>query len=266
MNLKTGSWLIVFLSVAAFSGRLWAESGGTGPTIDPEAEKLLRRLSESIKATKNYAFIVIDTIDEVQENGRKLQFSHVRTATISRPDRMKVITTGDFANRSCWKDKKTFTLLDRDENVYGQIKSPGTIEETMDLLIERYATFTPLADLLSEDIYSVLTDRALEIRYVGLHHAAGIKCHHLAGTNEDIDWQAWIDAGEEPRFRKLVITYKRMPGQPQYSAVLQDFEDLPSRPGEDVFKFEPPPGAERIKFMPMISKRESASATRKGGD
>jgi hypothetical protein len=263
MNVKQCFWLTIFLFFTASA--VGAESGGTGPTIDPEAEKLLRQLSERSKTTKHFAFSVIDTIDEVQENGQKLQFSHVRTATVSRPDSLKVITRGDFANRSIWKDEKTFTILDRVENVYGQVKSPGTIEETMDFLLERYGTLTPLADLLSKDIYSVLTDRAREIRYVGLHHAAGIKCHHLAGVQEDIDWQIWIDAGEEPRFRKLVITYKQLPGQPQYRAVLQDFKVIPP-PGRDVFRFEPPQGAERIKFMPIIKKPESALETSKGGD
>jgi hypothetical protein len=265
MNIKQGSWLIIFLLAAVFSGRIRAESGETVPPIDPEAEKLIRRLSERSKNTKHFTFSVIDTIDEIQENGQQLQFSHARTATVSRPDRLKVITTGDFSNRSIWKDEKTFTILDRDENVYARVKSPGTIEETIDFLLERYGALTPLADLLSEDIYSVLTDRALEIRYIGLHHAAGIKCHHLAGTQEDLDWQIWIDSGDEPRFRKLVITYKLLPGQPQYSAVLREFKVIPA-PDGDAFKFEPPPGAEQIKFMPVVNKPESASATSKGGD
>jgi hypothetical protein len=265
MNIKEGTWLIIFLLVTVFPGRIRAESGDTVPSIDPKAESIIRQLSERSKNRKHYTFSVIDTIDEVQENGQKLQFSHARTVTVSRPDRLKVVTTGDFANRSIWKNEKIFTILDRDENVYGRVKSPGTIEETMDFLLERYGALTPLADLLSEDIYSVLTDRAREIRYIGLHHAAGIKCHHLAGTQEDLDWQIWIDSGDQPRFRKLVITYKRLPGQPHYSAVLREFKVIPAA-GGDAFKFEPPPGAEQIKFMPVFNKPESAPATSKGGD
>ncbi len=40
---------------------------------------------------------------------------------------------------------------------------------------------------------------------------------------DDIDWQIWIEIGKRQIPRKLVITYKNLPGQPQFIAILRDW-------------------------------------------
>jgi hypothetical protein len=79
--------------------------------------------------------------------------------------------------------------LDLDRKVYGQIESTGTIEEMMDTMLIRYGFSTPLADLLSSDIYTILMSNAQTGQYLGLHNVGEIKYHHLAVTQENADWQ-----------------------------------------------------------------------------
>ena len=74
----------------------------------------------------------------------------------------------------------------------------------------------PLADLLYGDPYAVLTEDVTYSKYLGLHRAAGVLCHHLVFAQPTIEWQIWIDAGEQPLPRQLAITYVREPGEPQY--------------------------------------------------
>ena len=76
----------------------------------------------------------------------------------------------------------------------------------------------PLADFLYADPYAVLMEGVTYGRYLGIHQAAGVACHHLAFSQDTIEWQIWIDAGEKPLPRKLVISYVQEPGEPQYSA------------------------------------------------
>ena len=53
---------------------------------------------------------------------------------------------------------------------------------------------------------------------VGARPVNGTACHHLAFSQEAIDWQIWIEDGPMPLPRRLVLTYKDEPGAPQYRA------------------------------------------------
>jgi hypothetical protein len=64
-----------------------------------------------------------------------------------------------------------------------------------------------------------------------------------------LDWQVWIQDGAQPVPRKIVITYKAMPGQPQFVAYLGHW-DLSAKNPESVFEFTPPPGCKRIELKP----------------
>jgi hypothetical protein len=91
------------------------------------------------------------------------------------------------------------------------------------------------------------------LRYIGTGLVGVRPCHHIAATQKEIDWQAWIDQGDRPRLRKLHITYKNLPGAPRYSAVLVDFEE-PASIAPEMFDFKAPEGAEKVE--PVARERE----------
>jgi hypothetical protein len=258
MNRTVWIGLMGLLCFFGIAGNAIGESGEKSSAIDPRVDKHIRQFSEKHKELTHYSFTVIDTSDEVQENGQKLQFSHMRTGTVSQPNKLRIDSVGDISNRSIWKDDNTLTIMDRDKNVYAQVEFSGTIDEMMDAMLIRYGLRTPLADLISSDIYTTLMGNAQTGQYLGLHNVGEIKCHHLAVTQEKIDWQIWIEK-ETSRLRKMVITYKQDQGEPQYTVVLQTITSLP-KVNEETFSFKPPSGAEKIGFMP-IEKSESDNAS-----
>jgi len=246
---KRSVGMAVLLLVAA-AGVLYSQEAPTKPIIDPEAATVLHQLSDHNKQVTAGVFRVSDTIDVVQADGRKLQFAHIRVFTVLRPGKLKVETTGDVTNRTVWIDGKTLTVLDRDKNVYAQLPDPGTIDQAIDMLQEKYNMSLPAADLLSTDVYKAMTDGCGAINYVGLGYVGEEKCHHLAFTRENIDWQLWISVGDKPSARKIVITYKLLPGQPQYTLQLLKVEDA-GNIKETAFTCEIPKGAEKIEFYPV---------------
>ena len=167
--MKTGkrSFGIAILLLVAAAGAIYSQEAPAKPVIDPEAATVLRQLSDHNKQVTAGVFRVSDTIDVVQPDGRKLQFAHIREMTVERPDKLKVETTGDVANRTLWLDGKTLTVLDRDKNVYAQLPDPGTIEQAIDMLQVKYNMSLPGADLLSTDVYKTMTDGCDAINYVG---------------------------------------------------------------------------------------------------
>jgi hypothetical protein len=96
---------------------------------------------------------------------------------------------------------------------------------------------------------------------VGSSVVDGTRCHHLAFTEKTIDWEVWIEDGTQWVPRKLVITYKTLPGAPQFEAVLSDW-DLVTQTPDALFTPALPPGAARIEFR---AAAEGTSPAARGG-
>ncbi len=65
---------------------------------------------------------------------------------------------------------------------------------------------------------------------------------------DTVDWQIWIEDGDVPLPRKIVVTYKNMVGAPQHSILLSDW-DLGAEVEDDWFVAEVPGGAVKAEFM-----------------
>ena len=101
---------------------------------------------------------------------------------------------------------------------------------------------------MNPDPYALLAPRIEDAFYVGVHTAAGVPCHHVLLIQESVDWQIWIQTGERPLPRKLVITYKDVPGSPQYVAVFTNWEFDPDVP-DSLFVFQVPTGAVQVEMV-----------------
>jgi hypothetical protein len=233
--------------------------------VEPRADEVLRAMSERLAGLERFAFEAEETFDEIPDGEPRMQLSNVRRAAVERPNRLAADADGDTLNRAAWFDGKTATILDKEHNVYGQAEVPPTIDEALDAVAERYGIEPPLEDFLFSDPYAVLTEAVRYGRYLGLHHASGVLCHHLAFVQDTIEWQIWIDAGEDPLPRKFVITYVRDPGEPQYSAVLRKWNLDPVFP-EGLFTFEAPPGARRVEFSRFTEPDEEGEAEASGAE
>jgi len=248
-------WTVVAaLAMAAFAG---AQEPAAGPpaaaparSVEPRAEQELKRMSDFLAKLPHFALEAEETFDELPDGQLRRQLTNVRRVAVERPNHVAADATGDTLNRAAWYDGRTVTVLDKEHNVYATIEAPGTIDATFDKLQDEYGVVLPLADLLYSDPYAVLMAGVTYGRYLGIHQAAGVACHHLAFSQDTIEWQIWIDAGEKPLPRKLVISYVQEPGEPQYSAVIRRWT-LDAKVPEGLFTFEPPEGAHKIDAQAM---------------
>ncbi len=62
---------------------------------------------------------------------------------------------------------------------------------------------------------------------------------HVVGNTGVVDFQVWIADGDAPLPRRIVMTYKNDPGQPQFSADFVDW-DMKPRISQQTFAFELP--------------------------
>jgi len=219
----------------------------TGPVIEPGAQRLLQAAASYLKAQPSLAFSADIVHDDVQPPDIKVQFHASAQYMLARPGQLRVDYTSDRRQASFFIDGKTFVLFDRAQNTYGILQAQGDIDTTLNAVLDKYDFSVPLADLVSNDPYKALAGKLQGAYDLGVSTVAGFATHHLLFIQKDIDWQLWIDAGATPLIRELQITYKNLPGQPEYMATLTDWKFAPV--AASVFSFNPPKGAVLIDFV-----------------
>lgn len=247
---------IGLMTVAACSAKAIADDR-VPPGVDPKADRVLRAMGDCLAAAQQLSFEATQMIDEVVESGQKLQFSSVRKIAMRRPNLAMATHTGDLVNHRTYYDGKTLTLIDDTNKVYSRIDAPDTIDAMLDDFAERYAATMPLGDLLLSDPYQMVIGGVRSGYYVGLNSVFDQKCHHLAFRQDAIDWQIWIQAEGDPVPRKLVITYKALPGQPQYVAFLSGW-NLKASLSDDAFSTSIPDGFSEVPLQAVAANRDSA--------
>ena len=217
--------------------------------IDARADRVLREMSDYLKSADQFTFQADVSYDAVLVSGQKIQYGGTDEISVHRPDHLRVEHRGDEKDLRVVFNGKMFTLHDVRAGLYAQKEMTADIDTAVDRLFERFGFSVPTADLVYADPYSTLTASVDSGFHVGLHTVQGVRCHHLAFSQESIDWQIWIEDGPRPVPRKLLITYKEEPGSPQYAVQLSRWDFSPGI-SDAYFEFDPPAGAGRIEFLP----------------
>jgi hypothetical protein len=222
--------------------------------VEARADQELKKMSTFLAGLQRFALEADETLDEVPDGEPRRELTNVRRMAVVRPNRVAADATGDTLNRASWYDGKTITLLDKEHNTYGVIEAPATIDATLDKLSD-YGITLPLMDLLYADPYAVLMEGVTYGRYLGIHLAAGVACHHLVFSQATIEWQIWIDASDQPLPRRIVISYVDEPNEPKYSATIRRWKLDPQFPDE-LFTFDAPEGAVKMDAKAMALPEE----------
>lgn len=220
---------------------------GSSPTqmVDPKVIELLQKMSDLIENSKEYSFHAEILYDDTLPSGQKLQFAAAQDVSVKKTNKIFAKYQSDVESREFWYDGKTFTLLDDNKKLYSTAKAEPTIDGTLAEIMNKYGYTPALSDFLYSDPYNTLIKNVLSGFYVGPGDVNGIDCYHLAFVEKYIDWQIWIESGDKPIVRKIVITYKTVPESPQYIAVFSDWklnENLP----DSLFEPQLPSGAKEI--------------------
>ena len=101
-------------------------------TDSAEAKKMLKAMSDFLAAQKTLS-VGFDTVFEVvTPTDQKLGLASSGTATLARPDKIRVARSGGFADFEILYDGKTLTLLGKNANLYTQVAAPGTVDQLID--------------------------------------------------------------------------------------------------------------------------------------
>jgi hypothetical protein len=202
----------------------------------------------------------VETIDSVLDSGQTVQTQSVVDILAVRPNRIYAEITADDMHPFLLYDGKNFTVYGQQVNYYATVPAPPTIAELIDLLDNRYGIDMPLVDLFYWGSPQTTTEAITSAIDIGPSTIEGTTCEQYAFRQDGLDWQVWIQQGDFPLPRKLVLTTLTDDARPRHSRTMT--WDLAPSFNDEAFTFDPPKDAKRITLAenyPTASKDEKKS-------
>jgi hypothetical protein len=187
------------------------------PPDEANAKKLMKAMSDYLASQKTISFDYDTNLEVVTKQNQKVGLASSGAVTLDRPDKIRAMRKGGFADIEFVSDGKMLTLLGKNANVYAQVEAAGTIDQLVDVLRDKYHRPVPAADLLMSNVYDQLMPQVIDTKDLGSGVIGGIECDHLAFRTKEVDWQIWIAHGDHPRPCRYVITSTQVAGAPQYT-------------------------------------------------
>lgn len=214
--------------------------------IDPDAISALNQMGAYLRTLKDFQVQAEITTEDVLEDGEKVQYGSTTTLLAELPSKMRVSIEGEQKSRLFLYDGKSFTLFARRVGYYATVPAPETIGKLIQAIRDKYDVDVPLVDLFLWGSPNANTTEIMGATEVGPGSVEGVTCEHYAFRQPGLDWQVWIQLGDHPLPRKLVLTTTTDEARPQHTSVLT-WNLAPSYSAE-AFVFDPPDDAHKIVF------------------
>jgi hypothetical protein len=232
------------LLAATWQTPVRAQQGAAGAAIEKEAIAALEKMGSYLRSLKAFQVVAQTSTEEVLEDGQKVQFTGEVNAMAQMPNRLRMTTASDRRERLYVYDGKQFTLYARRVDFYATVAAPATIGALADVLDQKYNINLPLEDLFRWGGSQSPTAGITSAMYIGPSTINGVTCGHYIFRQAGLDWQVWIQLGEYPLPRKLVLTTTSDEARPQYTATM-DWNLAPSY-NDEAFTFVAPKSAGRV--------------------
>src|SRR5262245_10569726 len=86
--------------------------------VEARALTELQKMSDFLKKAQRFALEAEESYDEIADGEPKVELTNLRRIAVERPGRLAADATGDTVNRAAWFDGRSFTLFDKENNVY----------------------------------------------------------------------------------------------------------------------------------------------------
>jgi hypothetical protein len=224
--------------------------------IDRDAMDALNKMGAYLRTLKAFQVHAAVTDEEVMLDGQKVQSLSTADLVAERPEHLRLSVMSDLQERLFLYDGKTFTMFARRPNFYATVPAPSTIVALVDSLDDRYGIELPFVDLFRWGTPMSDADSITAARDIGPSQIDGVTCEQYAFRQAGVDWQVWIQEGDFPLPRKLVLTTTTDDARPQHSAVYT--WNLAPSVSETAFTFDPPADAKKITIVDFAAERAKA--------
>ena len=223
------------------------------PAISAEASAALLHMGESLRAEK-FSFQVRTIRVYAGPDGEPLHIFHTLKITVRRPNKLLAEVTGDDGSSKLAFDGKTAVIYSATHNKYASIPVPeGTIEGMLKEAVGRLGVDFPLADFLSEAPSKAFLSGVTSGRVINTVTIDGKPYDHLFFSQPPgIELELWLAKSEQALPARLTVTYRSLPGAPNFIALFSDW-NFDVQPNDADFTFQPPAGAEQVALKPAVA-------------
>lgn len=222
----------------------------------------LERMAGYLQGLSAFEVTINSGYDVVQPDGQKLEFVESRKVAARRPNQLRVeMIQSDGSEALLVFDGEQISLSSPADQVYATTATTGTIDDAITYVTDKLGARVPLAILLSSTLSDQLRSRLRQADVVETRTLDGIVQCHIAARGDDVDVQVWLAEGDKPLPSRVVITYKKEKGMPQFRADLSGWKTSTDLAPSD-FEFTPPAGFEQIQIKPVIDPKVGSKPMR----
>lgn len=232
--------------------------GTQKPTATPDdPNQLLQQMSQKLAQSKEFSFKVDRKLDAALVEGRNLPEHAQIEISVSRPGKFRAKSDSQDTVRHLVFDGQNLTVYDETMKLYSTVPAPGTIDEAVAKVNDKYGFTPPLAEFILGDPYSALSPRIKSLAYKGKEIVGGVECHHLSLGGDVADSDLWIGVADLLP-RRLVATFKDREAGPQLQADFSDW-NLAAALDDKFFTFVAPQGSESVEMVTEAQMHETAT-------
>jgi hypothetical protein len=223
--------------------------------VEQKALDALENMGAFLRSQQSFEVRSTTETDYELDNGQTVRLQKQGELHVRRPDHLRMGMKSDRKDRQYFYDGKTFVMYAPKMQYYTRVDAPPTIIELADDLENRYGLELPLVDLFRWGTPDDPTDELTSATYIGPATIDGVATDQYAFRQKGVDWQLWIQSGDKPVPRKLLLTTTDDPNRPQHS--IEMTWNLDAKQPDSLFTFNPPQNAAQIGITELAPQNVS---------
>jgi len=227
-------------------------AGPAQPAISADASAALAQMGKTLGA-QAFSFQARTIRVYSGASNQPLHIEHTFKITVRRPDRLLVDAVGDDGATKVMYDGKTLVVVLVDDKKYLSIPVPDTLQGMIQVAVGHFDMDFPLADFIIDAADKAFLTGITAGQEVDTATIDGVPCRHLVFTQPPgIQLELWLEKTDQSLPRRLIVTYRSLPGQPVFVADMSDW-NLSIHPADADFIYQPQEGVVRQDLTPQTA-------------
>jgi hypothetical protein len=215
MRTDTLMWAALFAFGILLAGAVNAhqarqDTAKTGPhakdvkrVLEPKAMDILKAMGERLAAARTMMFTAFESFESPNGQDHPLVYTAKSELTLQRPDRLRLLLSGDGPSAEFHYDGKKMTASSPVENLLAVADAPPTIDAALKAAYHAAGIYFPFADLSVADPSADAAPGIQLAYYVGQSsQVADTKTDIVAYAGDGVFAQMWI--GAEDKLPRLI--------------------------------------------------------------
>jgi len=177
------------------------------PALEPKAIEVLKASGSRLAAARTMSFTAVASYESPSPLGPALVYTTRSLVRLQRPDKLRVIQTGDGPASEFYYNGKTMTAYMPADKLVAVADAPPTIDAMLEAAYQSHGTYFPFTDAIVADPYGDIA-KGLELAfYVGQSKVVGgTTTDIVAYAGDGVFVQMWIGTHDKlPRMARAVF-------------------------------------------------------------